>query len=183
MESFVLQSADEIQHLRGRLFRLLGCLLCAHDGLLLHGSGFVLDGVAAAVIGPCEAGKTTAARLVRGDRLLSDDEVAVTGLDGEPELHSTPFGRESDGAASAPLRAVFFPKKQPWFSLQPVTARQALVRSAAEQADKFQSLFVPFSGMAIRNLARLFRKVPAYELGFSLDGIDREAIRRVLSGY
>jgi hypothetical protein len=39
-----------------------------------------------------------------------------------------------------------------------------------------------YGGMAIRNLGRLFRKVPAYELGFSLDGIDREAIRRVLSG-
>jgi hypothetical protein len=39
----------------------------------------------------------------------------------------------------------------------------------------------PSDGMAIRNLGRLFHKVPAYELGFSLDGIDREAIRRVLS--
>ena len=40
----------------------------------------------------------------------------------------------------------------------------------------------PYDGMSIRNLGRLFRKVPAYELGFSLDGIDREAIRRVLTG-
>jgi hypothetical protein len=36
--------------------------------------------------------------------------------------------------------------------------------------------------MSIRNVGRLLHKVPAYELGFSLDGIDREAIRRVLSG-
>jgi hypothetical protein len=80
------------------------------------------------------------------------------------------------------LRAIFFPHKQAAFSLQPLTARQALIRSAAEQADTFQALFAPYDGMAIRNLARLFRKVPAYELGFSLDGIDRDAIRRVLSG-
>ena len=182
MESFVLQSADEVQYLRGRLFRLLGCLLSAGDGLLLHGSGFVLDGVAAAVIGPSEAGKTTAARLVQGDRLLSDDVVAVTDLDGKPHLHSTPFGRETDGLGSAPLRAILFPRKQSTFSLQAVPAQQALLRSAAEQSDKFQCLFNPYGGMAIRNLGRLFRKVPAYELGFSLDGIDREAIRRVLSG-
>jgi hypothetical protein len=181
MESFVLDCADESQCLRGRLFRLLGCLLSAGDGLLLHGSGFVLDGVAAAVIGPSKAGKTTAARLVRGDRLLSDDVVAVTDLDGQPQLHATPLGHESDGVGSAPLRAVFFPRKQAAFSLQPLTARQALIRSAAEQADTFQGLFVPYGGMSIRNLGRLFRKVPAYELGFSLDGIDREAIRRVLS--
>ena len=183
MESFVLQSADEVQHLRGRLFRLLGCLLSADDGLLLHGSGFVLSGVAAAVIGPSEAGKTTAARLVQGDRLLSDDVVAVTDINTQPRLHATPLGRESDGVGSAPLRAIFFPRKQAAFSLQPLTARQALIRSAAEQSDKLQCIFSPYGGMAIRNLGRLFRKVPAYELGFSLDGIDRDAIRRVLSGH
>jgi len=80
------------------------------------------------------------------------------------------------------LRAIFFPRKQAAFSLQPLTARQALIRSATEQADTLQGLFHPYGGMAIRNLGRLFRKVPAYELGFSLDGIDREAVRRVLSG-
>ena len=181
MESFVLESADESQCLRSRLFRLLGSLLSAGDGVMLHGSGFVMDGVAAAVIGPSEAGKTTAARLIRGERLLSDDVVAVTDIDTQPRLHATPLGRETDGVASAPLRAIFFPRKQATFSLQPLTARQALIRSAAEQADTFQGLFAPYNGMSIRNLGRLFRKVPAYELGFSLDGIDREAIRRVLS--
>ena len=182
MESFVLESADESQCLRGRLYRLLGWLISAGDGVLLHGSGFVLDGAAAAVIGPAEAGKTTAARLIRGERLLSDDVVAVTDIDTQPRLHATPLGRESDGVGSAPLRAIFFPRKQAAFSMQPLTAGQALIRSAAEQADTFQLLFNPYDGMAIRNLGRLFRKVPAYELGFSLDGIDREAIRRVLSG-
>jgi hypothetical protein len=161
---------------------LLSSLLAATQGLLLHGSGFVIDGVAAAVIGPSEAGKTTAARLVQGDRLLSDDVVAVTDLDGQPQLHATPFGRESDGVGSAPLRAIFFPRKQSGFSLQPLTAREALIRGAAEQADTFQGVFAPYDGMSIRNLGRLLHKVPAYELGFSLDGIDREAIRRVLSG-
>jgi hypothetical protein len=181
MESFVFRPVDEVQYLRGRLFRLLGCLLSASDGILLHGSGFVLSGVAAAVIGPSEAGKTTAARLVQGDRLLSDDVVAVTDINTQPRLQATPLGRESDGVGSAPLRAIFFPRKQAAFSLQPLTARQALIRSAAEQSDKLQCIFSPYGGMAIRNLARLFRKVPAYELGFSLDGIDRDAIRRVLS--
>jgi hypothetical protein len=182
MESFVFESADEDQCLRSQLFRLLGSLLSASDGVMLHGSGFVMEGVAAAVIGPSEAGKTTAARLIRGERLLSDDVVAVTDIDTQPLLHATPLGRESDGVGSAPLRAIFFPRKQAAFSLQPLTARQALIRSATEQADNLQRLFVPSDGMAIRNLGRLFRKVPAYELGFSLDGIDREAIRRVLSG-
>jgi hypothetical protein len=180
--AFGFPTADVSQYLRGRLFVLLGTLLTASEGVLLHGSGFVIDGLAAAVIGPSEAGKTTAARLVQGDRLLSDDVVAVTDLDGEPQLHATPFGRESDGVGSAPLRAIFFPRKQAAFSLQPLTARQALIRSATEQADTLQGLFHPYGGMAIRNLGRLFRKVPAYELGFSLEGIDRDAIRRVLSG-
>jgi hypothetical protein len=182
MESFAFLPVDVDRYLRGRIFCLLASHLVASEGLLLHGSGFVIDGLAAAAIGPCDAGKTTAARLMQGDRLLSDDVVAVTDIDTQPRLHATPLGRESDGVASAPLRAIFFPRKQPGFSLQPLTARQALIRSATEQADSFQGLFAPYDGMAIRNLGRLLHKVPAYELGFSLDGIDREAIRRVLSG-
>ena len=182
MECFTFEPSDAVRLARHQLLFLLSSLLVATRGGLLHGSGFVIDGVAAAVIGPSDAGKTTVARLVRGDRLLSDDMVAVTDLDGQPTLHATPFGRESDGVGSAPLRAIFFPRKHSAFSLQPLTARQALIRSAAEQADTFQGLFAPYGGMAIRNLGRLFRKVPAYELGFSLDRIDREAIRRVLSG-
>jgi hypothetical protein len=181
MDAFAFPPANVDQYLRSRLFVLLGSVLAARGGVLLHASGFVLDGAAAAVVGPSKAGKTTAARLVQGDRLLSDDVVAVTDLDGEPQLHATPLGRESDGVGSAPLRAIFFPRKQATFSLQRLTARQALIRSAAEQADTFQGLFAPYGGMAIRNLACLFRKVPAYELGFSLDGMDRESIRRVLS--
>ena len=182
MDAFAFPPADVDQYMRSRLLILFGSLLAAKGGVLLHGSGFILDGGAAAVVGPSQAGKTTAARLVQGDRLLSDDVVAVTDINTQPRLHATPFGHESDGVGSAPLRAIFFPRKQPAFSLQPVPARQALIRSAAEQADTFQGLFTPYDGMSIRNLARLFRKVPAYELGFSLDGIDREAIRRVLSG-
>jgi hypothetical protein len=182
MECFTFEPSDPVRLARSQLVCLLSSLLAATRGLLLHGSGFIIDRVAAAVIGPTDAGKTTAARLVRGDRLLSDDTVAVTDIDTQPRLHATPLGRESDGPGSAPLRAIFFPRKQATFSLRPLTARQALIRSAAEQADTFQSLFPPYGGMAIRNLGHLFRKVPAYELGFSLDGIDREAIRRVVLG-
>jgi hypothetical protein len=182
MESFAFPPVDVARYLRSRIFCLLGSHLAANAGLLLHGSGFVIDGLAAAAIGPPDAGKTTAARLAQGDRLLSDDVVAVTNLLDQPQLHATPLGRESDGVGAAPLRAIFFPRKQATFSLKPISAREVLIRSAAEQADTFQSLFPPYGGMAIRNLGHLFRKVPAYELGFSLDGIDREAIRRVLSG-
>ena len=128
MDAFAFLPADLDQYLRSRIFVLLGCLLATDNGALLHGSGFALDGAAAAVIGPSKAGKTTAARLVQGDRLLSDDVVAVTDIDTQPRLHATPFGRESDGPGSAPLRAIFFPRKQATFSLQPLTARPALIR-------------------------------------------------------
>jgi ABC-type cobalamin/Fe3+-siderophores transport system ATPase subunit len=160
---------------------LLASILASDGGLLLHGSGLLIDGAAAAIIGPSGAGKTTAAHLIRADRLLSDDAIAVTDVDAQSRLHATPLGRESDGPGSAPLRAVFFPCKETGFAVRRISARDALVRSAQEQTDTFACVFAPMRGLAIRNLARLFRKVPAYELGFSLDGIDREAIRRVLS--
>ena len=183
LESFALGSGRLVRHLKGRLSYLLGPLLAADDGLLLHGSGVLIDGAAAAIIGPSGAGKTTAAHLIRADHLLSDDAIAVTDVDAQPWLHATPLGRESDGPGRAPLRALFFLRKQAGFALRLMSRREALVRAVEEQADTLAGVFLPsMRGMAIRNLGRLLHKVPAYELGFSLDGIDREAIRRVLSG-
>ena len=182
MESYAFPTTDTRQQLRWTLARLVGSLLAAHRGVLLHGSGFVLDGAAGAVIGPSESGKTTAARLVRGNRLLSDDMVAVTDVDSQPRLHGTPLGREADDAEAAPLRALFFPSRQAGFSLRKMAPWEAAAWAVAGQSEYLGSLFKPHMGAAIKNIVRLTREVPVYELGFSLDGIDREAIRRVLSG-
>ena len=183
LESLSLCLGEPMRHVPGRISCLLGSHLAATGGLLLHGAGMLIDGAAAAVIGPSGAGKTTAAHLIGADHLLSDDAIAVTDVNAQPWLHATPLGRESDGPGRAPLRALFFPKKQAGFALRPMSKREALLRAAEEQADTFAGVFLPsMRGLAIRNLARLLHKVPAYELGFSLDGIDREAIRRVLTG-
>lgn len=182
MESYAFPTTDTRQQLRWTLARLVGSLLAAHRGVLLHGSGFVLDGAAGAVIGPSESGKTTAARLVRGDRLLSDDMVAVTDVDAQPRLHATPLGREADDAGPAPLRALFFPSKQAGFSLRKMAPWEAAAWAVAGQGEYLGTLFKPHMGAAIKNIVRLTKEVPVYELGFSLDGIDREAIRRVLTG-
>jgi hypothetical protein len=140
----------------------------------------VVGGVAGAVIGPPDAGKTSAARLMRADRLLSDDMVAVSWAGREPRLHATPLGRESDGMGSAPLRAVFFPSKQTAFSLRRVLHTEALAWTVAGQGEYLSALFRPCLQAAIANLSRLLRTIPAYELGFSLDDFDHEAVRRVL---
>lgn len=155
--------------------------LAENDGLLLHGSGFVIDGVAAAVIGPSGAGKTTAALLTKHDALLSDDVVAVTDIGAAPLLHGTPLGRMTDGPLQAPLKALFFPKKADRCRIEPLSAVQAYERYLYEHADYASKGFVEQRGQVYQNAARLFDEVPAFELAFALHDLDTSLIRECMT--
>ncbi len=182
LESHGYDYGNPRRFMEGRIMRLLATTLVRGNGLLVHGAGVVIDGCAVAMVGPSGAGKTTAARFVHADSLLSDDIVAVSECDGCPRLHGTPLGRETDGPLHAPLGAVFFPRKADSFSLTPLPHRQALARAIAEQHDCLDLLFEPYVGEAFRHYYRLLRHVPAYELAFSLDGgIDCAAVRELLN--
>jgi hypothetical protein len=173
---------DHPRHmLKGLTALLLGSLAADRGGLLLHGAGFVIDNLAGAFIGLSGAGKSTGARLVRPDRLLSDDVVIASDVAARPVLHATPLGRVSDGPGAAPLTALFLPRKRADFSLTRLTPREALARCTAEQYPVFTSVFKPYIEQSFRNLNRLVKTVPCYEMGFSLDAVDRAAIRRVLT--
>jgi hypothetical protein len=181
MEVFLFDGVDLAHQLAGYMFHLLGCVLAARKGLLLHGAGFVMAGAAGVVIGPSGAGKSTAVELLGYDFLLSDDMVAVAELDGAPILHATPFGGPSDGARSGSLRALFFVRKASSFVLERIAPRAALQRYLSEHGEYISQLFQPYVALAFRSAHAMFERVPAYELCFSPEYIDRQEILRVLS--
>ena len=180
MEVYMFETSNIIDRFHNYLTLLLAYLLAAKNGMLLHGAGFAIAGAAAVVIGPSGAGKSTAAGLMNPDFLLSDDIVSLTNVNQLPTLHSTPFGGRTDGVMSAPLRAIFFPKKGTNFSIQPIPPRTALLRYLQEHTDYIKKLFKPHIRMVFENAHTMFRKVPSYELCFSPEYIDNEEIRRLL---
>ena len=182
MEVYQRELAGTVDVIEGYLRRLVGGRLARQGDLLLHGAGFTLGGAAAAAIGPSGAGKSTAARLMGADFLLSDDVVAVADCAGAPTLHATPLGGATDGAASGPLRALFFPRQAERFALRPMAPREALPRYWAEHWEYHFWYLREEVGLVFANAHALFGRVPAYELAFAPDGIDRAAIGRALSG-
>jgi hypothetical protein len=180
MESLGIPPRSPEVLLKSLLGILLSTLAAKDGGFVFHGAGFVLGQAAGAFVGLSGAGKSTAVQLLEPDRILSDDVVVASNDKGLPRLHATPLGRVSDGPGSAPLAALFFPLKQERFSLARVSPREALARCVAEQTHGFRGVFKPYREASFRNLNRLLKIVPCYEMGFSLDGVDRDAIREAL---
>lgn len=119
-------------------------------------------------------------RLFAPDFLLSDDMVGITSIDQEPVIGATPLGGYTDGPMGGPLRAIFFPKKAPRFSIEPLHPHDAFLKFWAEHSEYIYKLFTPYVAMFFKNAYELFQRVPAYELAFALDKFDKDAVRSVL---
>lgn len=166
--------------LAAALMNLLCNFAVKTDGIFLHGAGCVIDGRALAVLGVPGAGKSTAIAMIRNDFLLSDDMLMLRFKDGEALLHSTPLGPNSDGPASAPLGAVFYPVHSDHFELRPLTRLKAIEQYYHAQAGYWEKVFAPYRKAHFARVCQLFSQVKAYEMHFPIDYIDNGAIRKVL---
>jgi hypothetical protein len=78
-----------------------------HGGLLFHAAGIVHHGVAYAFFGHSGSGKTTVARLSKGNPVLNDDLLLLSPDKSGHKAWATPFGRRRDQAIqAASLRAL-----------------------------------------------------------------------------
>ncbi len=158
---------------------LVAYRLLARGAALIHSAG-VTDGASGfLLLGRSGAGKTTASRLclARGAAVLSDDLNAVA-LDGAgARLWKLPFtgdlGERCEPAASSasagvPLRALVRLAKGPGEGLRPLSPAAALAGLVAAAPYVNRD---PWRQEALLGLLeRLARRVPAYELTFSLTG-------------
>jgi hypothetical protein len=86
----------------------VGLILAERGGLLLHGSGVLVDGGALVCFGPSGVGKTTVARSVAREQVLCDEMIALLPSKDGFYVHGTPFHGDYRECApgSAPLFAL-----------------------------------------------------------------------------
>ncbi|MGV8038666.1 MAG: hypothetical protein AB2L07_00795 [Thermoanaerobaculaceae bacterium] len=151
-------------------------LLVRRRGLLLHAAGVVLGDRAFLFVGPCGAGKSTAARLA-GGRLLSDDLVTVTEVMDRPIAHSTTFGGATDGEAAAGLGAIVFPRRAASFRLRRLPPVEAFLRFRSENWSYLCHVPPPLMPALLDSVLGLLRAVPALEVSFPLDDFRVDELR------
>lgn len=97
------------------LFRMI--VNSKKDGALLHASSVEQDGAGYVFVGPGGAGKSTVARMLSPDRILSDDTTVVRQTGHAYTIHSNPWWNLENPKCPArpfspvPLKALFFIEK------------------------------------------------------------------------
>lgn len=187
MTAFACETSAEKneQAIHTFLFLSVAFLTAEFGGLLLHAYGLVIDGLAAAIIGPPEAGKSTAGNLMQKDAVLSDDIIGITDIGGRPMAHASPLASSgiTDGPCRAPLAALFFPVKSDQFDVRPIHPRDAFLRYLEEHADYVGRMVKSIRILYFKLAHTLFQKVPAYELHFPVDFVDTDRVRDVMSRF
>jgi hypothetical protein len=161
---------------------LLARALADRQACFIHAAGIVIGGNGLLLVGHSDAGKTTAARMLRKQgEVLCDDRIIVRrGPDGL-RIHGTwSHGDLADvSAGSAPLAAILFLEKANANRLVPVTKGIETARLLVQYmvkplvtADWWEKILA-----LIENVAR---EVPAYRLEFDKSGRINDTIRKIL---
>jgi hypothetical protein len=148
---------------------LFSNLLARGRGIEVHACGLVdPEGRGRLFVGMSTAGKTTMARLwhrTPGVTVLSDDRIILRRKGGAVVMYGTPWHGSGDhaAAASAPLTAVYFLKKEPRNRLTPLAGHDAVLRF-------LPCSFIPYYDaeavdFSLGFLADVAREVPCHELG------------------
>ncbi len=170
----VLATCADREELPGVVENLLRIVvayaLLARGGVLVHAAG-VADGDRARVFfGVSGAGKTTLSRLARaaGQRILSDDMVALVPEVGRVRILAIPFAGEFRGASrhDAPrLEGILRLRQAPDHALLPLRPSQAL--ASLLTCTPFVNRDPWVADRLLGNLDALLRKAPAQELAFA----------------
>jgi MoaA/NifB/PqqE/SkfB family radical SAM enzyme len=161
---------------------LLARALADRQACFIHAAGVVIGGKGLLLVGHSDAGKTTAARMLRKQgEVLCDDRIIVRrGPDGLRIYGTWSHGDLADvSAGSAPLSAILFLEKAHANRLIPVkkgieTARLLALHvvKGLVTADWWEKVLALIENMA--------REVPAYRLEFDKSGRMVDAIVKIL---
>ena len=140
-----------------------------HEGLLMHASGYADARGAALFLAVSGGGKTTTARKLPHDGVLSDDQVALRRIDGAWIARALPFVGEYRRATTphgGPLRALALLSKGDELSVRPVSPAEAiapLLRCAVSFAPG------PHAAAILDLAADLAARVPVVRLTLARD--------------
>lgn len=165
--------------------------LIKYDGILLHSSCIVVDGVAYAFSADSGTGKSTHTQLWLkrfGDRayMLNDDKPALRIIDGKPYACGTPWSGKYDYSTPkvVPLGAICFLERSENNWIKPADTGLAIYNVFSQTVRKLGT-----DGMnkLMDNLNALFKLVPIYQFGCNIsdEAVDcsYNAMKRDLSEF
>lgn len=159
---------------RTLVYILMQMLPREHNGLLLHAAGMVWQGSGHVFFGPSGSGKTTMAQRAAGQvEVLGDENVVVRLSEQGPELLSTPFWGQSTPPdlirrvnRRVPLRALYALEQTAEFSLQQLSAGQAVIALSLTEKVAAERTSSAAAWLAVAE--HLVARVPVYRLGVAL---------------
>lgn len=157
-------------------YMLTGSEFYAHlvefDGILLHSSCIVVDGVAYAFSADSGTGKSTHTQLWLkrfGDRayMLNDDKPALRIIDGKPYACGTPWSGKYDYSTPAvvPLGGICFLERSKENWIKPAETSKAIFNIFSQTVRRFGEVGM---NKLMDNLDQLFKLVPIYSLGCNI---------------
>ena len=162
-----------------KLFYLYACLVIAEKGgLVVHGTGFDLDGVGALFVGASGAGKTTVASTAPLDRVLSDDGPVVRrDKRGNFLIYASPFRQihafsdveSDDKKKKSLLRNIYFLNKSDRFDILPRARVQALAEMVLQHIHAFPLMSPHMKKAVFLFVHELFSSVGIFDLHFRRD--------------
>jgi hypothetical protein len=149
---------------------------------VVHACGVIADGHGLIFGGPSDVGKTTLARLWRGDgaTLLNDDRVILRVDDGKAQLSGSPWhGEEPEvRAQTVPLRAIFHLKQSRENKVRKLAGTEALAKLIATTVAPFY--LKESMERLLNSWAQIVALVPSYVLEFTPDRRALDACREAL---
>lgn len=170
------------RYLRNSIIRFFINHLVAEGGLFFHASGAVVANSSFIMTGFSDIGKSTVLELLNAKNILSDDIIGSRFLDGKHYFYSTPFGRQVGKNVRGEAKAVFFLVQAKDFRVERLIKTQAVARYIAVHQKYVMSLFKPLRIQLFKQAKEFFKDIPAYELHFAKDYIDKAEIIRIMNG-
>lgn len=146
--------------------------LIKFNGILLHSSCVVVDGVAYAFSADSGTGKSTHTQLWLkhfGDRayILNDDKPAIRIIDGKPYACGTPWSGKYDYSTPAvvPLAGICFLSRSETNQIKKADTGKAIYNIFSQTVRRLGEARM---NMLMDNLNEIFKLVPIYDLGCNM---------------
>lgn len=164
--------------------RLMGGLfapfLPIYAAVLTHGAGVVRGLRAAVFLAPDEGGKTTACLQAPPGSILSDDQIVMRKHGGHYFAYGTPWGVHTNSSGGHRLGAFFYLKKSDHFALAPIKRPQLMEYLWNENYGNYVPLPNRLRRDTFNLLWEICQAVPAYEMQFTKNNVDWQAIDQAL---
>ncbi len=144
--------------------------------VLIHSAGIIRKNKAALFLAEDGGGKTTIAKLVEQNAVLSDDQVAIRKEGNTFFAHSTPWGRIVNGPQAVPLGALFKLEKSQKFSIELISSKLLIAFIWDELSNSTCQLPLINRIAAFNLISDIVHAVPCFRVNAPLDGIDLEQI-------